>query len=314
MVLLLLGASLLTFILIAASPIDPMEAFAPAESNISAEQRANIAEHWGLNEPPVERYLTWLGNIVQGEFGTSSTFKKPVTEVLAERVPGSVLLMVTAWVMSGVLGFVIGVICGARPGSWFDRIAKTFCFVLASTPVFWIGLILLMVFAVWLHWFPLGLAVPIGVASDDVTILDSLHHLLLPAIALSITGVANVALHTRQKLIDVLNSDYALFAKARGEGLWRTVSQHGLRNIAIPAVTVQFASFSELFGGSILAENVFSYPGIGSAASAAGLRGDIPLMLGIALFSVLFVFCGNLIANLLYGVLNPQIRERGGMQ
>ena len=122
---------------------------------------------------------------------------------------------------------------------------------------------------------------------------------------------SNIALHTRQKLIDVLNSEYVLFARARGEGKWTILRRHGLRNILLPALTPQFASFAELFGGSVLAENVFSYPGLGSAVSAAGLQGDVPLLLGITLFSALFVCVGNMIADVLYCVIDPRIREVG---
>ena len=118
---------------------------------------------------------------------------------------------------------------------------------------------------------------------------------------------ANIALHTRQKLADVMNSEYVLFARARGEGEWTILRRHGLRNILLPALTLQFASFAELFGGSVMAENVFSYPGLGSAMSAAGLNSDVPLLLGVTLFSALFVCTGNMIANLLYGIVDPQI-------
>ena len=120
---------------------------------------------------------------------------------------------------------------------------------------------------------------------------------------------ANIALHTRQKLIDVMNSEYVLFARARGESKWEIFKRHGFRNILLPAITLQFASFAELFGGSVLAENVFSYPGLGSAVSAAGLNSDLPLLLGVTLFSALFVCVGNMIANLLYGLIDPQIKE-----
>ena len=164
-------------------------------------------------------------------------------------------------------------------------------------------------FAVWLKWFPIGFSAPIGVAQEDVTIWQRLHHQVLPAITLSLMSFANIALHTRQKLIDVLNSEYVLFARARGEGKWTILRRHGLRNILLPALTLQFASFAELFGGSVMAENVFSYPGLGSAVSAAGLNSDVPLLLGVTLFSALFVCVGNMIANLLYGIVDPQIRE-----
>jgi peptide/nickel transport system permease protein len=149
----------------------------------------------------------------------------------------------------------------------------------------------------------------IGILSEDVTLGQRLYHLALPAFTLSLMAFANIALHTRQKLVDVLSSEYVLFARARGEGKWTILRRHGLRNVLLPALTLQFASFAELFGGSVMAENVFSYPGLGSAVSAAGLNSDVPLLLGITLFSALFVSVGNLVANLLYGVVDPQIRE-----
>lgn len=311
MLLLLFGVSIFCFILISSSPIDPVDAYVGAESNVSQEQRENVAEHWGLNKPPVERYFTWLKNVLQGDMGVSISYQKPVTQVLGERFTASLALMAAAWVLSGLLGFLLGLVCGTNEGSLLDWLVKGFCFVLSSTPAFWIGLLLLMVLAVQLGWFPIGLSVPVGKAAADVTLWDRLYHLILPALTLSVTGIAGIALHTRQKIIDVLKSDYVLFARARGETKGQILVRHGLRNVAIPAVTLQFASFSELFGGSVLAENVFSYPGLGSAVSRAALSGDVPLLLGIAMFSVLFVFTGNLIANLLYGVLDPRIREGG---
>lgn len=312
MILLLFGVSLVSFLLIISSPIDPVEAYVGPDSTISQEQKEVIAKHWGLHEPPAKRYVTWLKNLAHGDMGTSIAFQKPVTQILKERFLTSAVLMLTAWVISGILGFLLGILAGIYSGSWLDKIIKTFCFLLSSTPAFWIGLLLLVIFAVNLKWFPVGFAVPIGKAAAEVTLGERIHHLILPAVTLSITGVSNIALHTRQKLVDVLGSNYVLFAQARGESTWQIIRRHGLRNIAIPAVTLQFASFSELFGGSVLAEQVFSYPGLGNAATVAGLNSDVPLLLGVAMFSALFVFTGNLIANLLYGVLNPQIREGSG--
>lgn len=179
---------------------------------------------------------------------------------------------------------------------------------MASTPLFWLALLMLLTFAVWLGWFPVGLGVPAGVPAHEVTFADRLRHLLLPALTLSIAGVAGVALHTRQKLVEVLQSDYVLFARARGESGLQLFRRHGWRNIALPVTTLQFASFSELFGGSVLAEQVFSYPGLGQAAVQAGLRGDVPLLLGVVIFSALFVFSGNLAAELLYRLIDPRLR------
>jgi len=231
-----------------------------------------------------------------------------VAEIIGERFVNSLALMLCAWLLAGVLGFVLGCVMGMYQDRWPDKILKKVCYILSSVPTFWLGLLFLMIFSVYLGIFPIGFSSPIGVRAEDVTIWQKLHHLILPAFTLSLMSFANIALHTRQKLIDVLESDYVLFARARGESSMQILRRHGLRNILLPAVTLQFASFAELFGGSVLAENVFSYPGLGSAVSAAGLNSDVPLLLGVTLFSTLFVCVGNMIANVLYGVVDPQTR------
>lgn len=152
---------------------------------------------------------------------------------------------------------------------------------------------------------------PIGVEASGVTIADRIRHAILPAVTLSITGIANITLHTREKMIEIMESDYVLFARARGESTFEIVKNHALRNVLLPALTLQFASISEIFGGSVLVEQTFSYPGLGQAAVTAGLGSDVPLLLGITVISALFVFGGNLTANLLYGIIDPRIR-RGG--
>ncbi len=307
---LLLAVSIIAFALVCASPIDPVQQYILGLGTaVSPERRAAIEEYWGVNDPPVERYLNWLGNLLQGDMGESALFRRPVADIIAERFVNSLALMICAWVLAGVLGFALGCVMGMYQDKWPDRIIKKICYLLSSVPTFWLGLILVLVFAVNLGWFPTGLSSPIGVREEDVTIWQRLHHLALPAITLSLMSFANIALHTRQKLIDVLNSEYVLFARARGEGKWTILRRHGLRNILLPALTLQFSSFAELFGGSVMAENVFSYPGLGSAVSAAGLNSDVPLLLGVTIFSALFVCVGNMIANILYGVIDPQIRE-----
>lgn len=308
--LLLVAVTALSFALVANAPMTAVDAFL-GDVQVSPEQRAIIEERWGLDKPTTERYIIWLSNAVRGDLGYSLYFHKPVADVIGERFKASLLLMGTAWVLCGALGFLLGVISGAFRNSFADKIIRTASLTLASAPVFWVGLIMLMLFAVKLQWFPLGLAGPMGKEASAVTLGERLYHLVLPAATLSITGIANITLHTRQKLIDVMESDYVLFAKSRGETLKQIIKRHGLRNIMLPSITLQFAYFSELFGGSVLAETVFSYPGLGGTAVLAGMHADAPLVLGIALFSSLFVFAGNLTANVLYGVIDPKIREGG---
>ena len=307
---LLLAVSVIAFALVSASPVDPVSQYIMSLGTaVSPEQRAELEEYWGVNEPPVERYFTWLGSLLRGDLGHSAIFRRPVADVISERFANSLALMICAWLFAGIIGFALGCLMGMFQDKWPDQILKKICYLLSSVPTFWLGLLFLLVFAVQLGWFPVGFSSPIGVRAEDITLAQRLHHLVLPAFTLSLMSFANIALHTRQKLIDILNSEYCLFARARGEGNWSVLRRHGLRNILLPALTLQFTSFAELFGGSVMAENVFSYPGLGSAVSAAGLRCDVPLLLGVTLFSALFVCVGNMIANLLYGIIDPQIRE-----
>lgn len=308
-IMLLMVLCLLSFWLVSNSPVDPIRAYVGADMNrVSPEQYENIAQYWGLDKPPAQQLGIWFSSVLRGDLGTSMIFRQPVIDVIRQRFVASLVLMGASWLLSGLLGFLLGISAAMLKGSWIDRIIKWYCLTIASTPTFWLGLLFLIIFAVQLGWLPVGLSVPGGVLAEDVTFLSRLKHLILPVITLSAIGVANIALHTRNKLIDVMESDYVLFAKAKGQKNLTILRRHGLRNIALPAVTLQFAAFSELFGGSVLAEQVFSYPGLGQATVQAGLRGDIPLLLGIVIFSSIFVFSGNFIADLAYRIIDPRIR------
>jgi peptide/nickel transport system permease protein len=303
------AVSLAAFTLLKLSPIDPVQAYIGADASVSAEQRSLIAARWGAGEPPAVQYLKWLSSIVRGDFGSSTLFRRPVLAVIGERALASLALMGAAWFFSGALGFLLGVAAAAHHGRWPDKLIKGYCLLLSSTPAFWLALLLMLVFSV--HWriFPMGLSIPMGKLESEVTFLERVRHLVLPALTLSLTGVSAIAMHTRQKLAEVLESDFVLYAAARGENHGTIIRRHGLRNIALPALTLQFTSFAELFGGSVLAEQVFAYPGLGRTAVRAGVQSDTPLLLGITLFSALFVFSGNAIADALYQTLNPQIRR-----
>lgn len=313
MALLLIAVSMVAFFLVSVSPIDPLQANIgqAALGSMSAEQIARLEAYWGVGVPPVERYLSWASDFLKGDLGVSLLYRRPVTEVLAVKLENSLWLMALAWVISGVTGFVLGVISGLKKGSFTDKVIKGYSLLIASTPAFWLALVLLMVFAVWLKVLPIGLSVPIGVEASGVSAMDRIRHAILPALTLSITGISNITLHTREKMIDIMESDYVLFARARGESTFEIVKNHALRNVILPAITLQFASISEIFGGSVLVEQIFSYPGLGQAAVAAGTGSDVPLLLGITMISAAIVFGGNLIANILYGMIDPRIR-RGG--
>ncbi|MBS6956746.1 MAG: ABC transporter permease [Enterocloster asparagiformis] len=299
------------FFLVSVSPLDPLKTNVgqAALGSMSREQIAKLEEYWGVNTPPVARFMAWAGDFMRGDMGVSLLYRQPVSHVIAVKLSNSLWLMATAWVVSGAAGLLLGVAAGANRGRAADRIISGYALVTASTPAFWLALVLLMIFAVWLKLLPIGLSVPIGVEASGVTAGDRIVHAILPALTLSITGISNIAMHTREKMAQVMDSDYMLFARARGESKWTAIRRHGLRNIILPAMTLQFASISEIFGGSVLVEQVFSYPGLGQAAVTAGLGGDIPLLLGITVISAAIVFAGNFTANLLYGVVDPRIRS-----
>ncbi|QIB69215.1 ABC transporter permease [Aminipila butyrica] len=306
---LLVAICILTFVLMELSPIDPVTAYVGASTKVGAEQRVLIAEHWGLNKPPVERFMSWFLSLMQGDWGTSMIYRRTVLEVIGQKFMSSLALMAMAWVLSGIIGFALGILAGIKEGKLVDKLICAYCHLLISTPTFWLGILFMMIFSVKLGWFPVAMSVPIGMLAEDVSLLDKVSHLILPALTLSLLGVANICLHTREKTADVMRSDFILFARARGESSRSIVYHHVIRNVSLPAITLQFLSFSELFGGAVFVEQVFSYPGLGRAVVQSGLRGDLPLLMGIVIISLVFVYVGNLMADLMYQVVDPRMRE-----
>ncbi|MGI6014311.1 MAG: ABC transporter permease [Oscillospiraceae bacterium] len=311
LLLLLAATMLITFFLMELSPIDPVTAYVGTSTKVSAEQRALIAEKWGLNQSPLVRFWTWFSNMIRGDWGTSIIYRRPVMEVIGQKFLASVALMSVAWILSGVLGFVLGIIAGIKEDKFWDKIIRGYCHILISTPTFWLGIVCLIIFSVKLGWFPVGLSVNIGEISEHVALGDKILHMILPVFTLAMVSVANICMYTREKTVEIMNSDFVLFAIARGESTKSIIKNHLLRNISLPAITLQFLSFSELFGGAIFVEQVFAYPGLGQATVLAGLRGDVQLLLGITIISLIFVFVGNTIADALYYSIDPRIREGG---
>ena len=311
MLILLFFVSIAAFALVSMAPLDPLQTNVgqAAMGSMSPEQIERLRLYWGEGIPPLKRYLAWAGDFIRGNMGISLLYHQPVAKVIQVRFASSVWLMAAAWILSGVTGVILGMTAGARKGSLTDRVISAYALVTASTPAFWVALVLLMVFAVWLKVLPVGLSVPIGADAATASIADRIRHGILPAAALSLTGISNITLHTREKMIQVMESDYVLFARTRGESMSSIVLRHGLRNMILPALTLQFASISEIFGGSVLVEQVFSYPGLGQAAVSAGLGSDIPLLMRITMISAAMVFAGNFIADILYEIIDPRMRR-----
>ena len=311
---LLIGLTLLTFALLQLSPLDPIGQYISRMPGATEEQLAALRKLWNQDLPWWEQYFKWLTSVLQGDWGTSYAFREPVGHIMSRAFQNSLLLMLCAWVLSTVVGYVLGMLAaiasrGKKAFRCCDGLVSGISLTLWSTPTFIVGLLLIMVFAVWLGWSPTGLSQPLGTQLGEASLSDRLRHIVLPCLAVAAVSTSQVALHTRQEFQDFLDSDVALFARARGMGTWRLVAQHGIRNTALPAVMLQFSQFSILFGGSLMAEVVFSYAGLGSAITEAGLNSDVPLLLGCVVLMAVFVFVGNLIADVLAAVIDPRVRR-----
>lgn len=306
---LIFAVSVITFFLAKVSGFNPVDAYFGSELTASPEQRAALASKWGLDQPTVVQFGLWWWNLLHGDLGTSLVFERPVTAVIGDALVNSSMLLFIAWLASGLLGAGLGIVAGKNQGRFLDRVISTVCYVFAAIPTFWFGIVLLLIFAVWLKWSPIGLSAPIGKTLAEATLAERLNHLVLPAATLSLVGISTITMQTRTRLIEEQNSDYALFARSRGETSWQFVWRHGLRNSLMPFVTLQFGSISEIIGGSVLAESVFSYAGLGAVTVTAGTKGDLPLLIGITVISSAMVFLGNLCANLLYPLIDPRIKE-----
>ena len=246
-IILIVGVSIISFVLLDLSPLNPVTTYLNGAA-VSESQRTILESYFGVNVPLPTKIYHWLSNLVHGNLGTSLIYRAPVIDVILNKFSASFILMASSWIISGIIGFALGIIAGKNKGTWIDKIVKIYCYTIQSAPAFWIGMLVLMVFSVYLKWFPIGFSVPIGVNSNNVTFIDWASRLVLPILTLSLVGIAPIAMYTRNELIHVLSSDYVLFAKSRGESGWTLIKKHGIRNILLPAVSLQFLSFSELFG------------------------------------------------------------------
>lgn len=244
LILLLLAVSLASFLLMSMSPVDPLQTNVgqTALGSMAPEQIKKLQAYWGVGVPVWKRFFSWISGICHGDFGISLLYRRPVLEVIAEKASASVWLLLSAWLFSGIVGIFLGIAAAAKRGKWVDRLITGYCIVIAGTPSFWLALVLLLLFTVQFPIFPIGFSVPVGMAADEVSLADRLYHAFLPACTLGLTGISSIAMHTREKVIEILESDYVLYARARGESGWRLIFRHGLRNLLLPVITLQFGS------------------------------------------------------------------------
>ena len=299
-----------TFMLLSFSPVDPIRAYIGNDLlHVPPEQYARIAARWGLAQPLWERFGHWFIRVLQGDLGYSMLFNAPVASVIKERFATSFALLGGAWLLSGILGTAMGFVAGRYLNRWPDKAICRLSYLLSSLPTFWIGMLLLALFAVRWPVFPVCCAWEPGNSGDMATLAERLRHLVLPVCALSLLGLGQITLHTRESIASVMKSDFVRFARSQGDKGWSLLRHQVLRHAITPALCLQFASLGELLGGALLAEKVFAYPGLGQATIDAGLRGDLPLLMGIVLFSTVLVFIGNSLSTWLVHVLNRALER-----
>ncbi len=293
--LLLLGVSFITFILLYILPADPARQLAGRSA--TPETVETIRQQLGLDRPFHEQYLRYLGNLVQGDLGRSYTQKTEVAEVVAARLPPTLLLMAAAIVVELMIGLTIGVLAALRPGSRFDQGAMIVSFVGVSTPQFVGGILMLYVFAVQLDWFPVG-----G--------YGTFRHLVLPAVTLGVLGAGWYSRMMRSSMLDVLARDFIRTARAKGIPEARVVVVHALRNAVLPVIAMIGIDVGLFMSGAVIVESVFGWPGIGQLAWQAIQQVDIPIIMGVTLVAAVAIVLGNLIADLAAPFVDPRIRLR----
>ncbi len=306
----LIGVSFVAFCMLEMSPIDPVQSFVRDRgAGLSARQEALLVSQWGLDKPFFERYLWWLSHVLRGDLGVSRVYHKPVGEVIWYAFSLSAPLIFIAWILQGVVAVYLGVVSATREGKFVDKIISGYCALMMSTPSFWLGFLLILVFAIKLGLFPIGFSAPVGKLTRHINLSDRIIYMILPLATLVLTGISRICLHTRAKTLEVLHSDYVAYAMSKGVPRSKCVRSYALKNILFPALMLQCASISEVFSGIVLVETVFNYPGLGEICVKAALSSDMPLLLGIVLFSAIFVYAGNRLADFVSARLDKRTRE-----
>lgn len=283
---------IVVFLLLYVAPGDPVQDMVGERAD--AETIARLRKELHLDEPVLKQFALYTGGVLRGDLGRSYITQRPIIQDIRERFPKTLLLAGSAMLLASVLGITIGVLSSRNPGGWFDRLSLGLAYLGISFPVYWVGLILILIFAVTLKWLP-----PSG--------YGGIEYLILPALALGSRSIAFLARVTRSAMLDVLHSDFVRTARAKGLKEQVVVMRHALRNALIPIVTVLGLDFGYYLTGSILTETIFSWPGIGRYVVNAIARRDLPAISGTVLFlSFVFVLV-NLLTDLAYAKADPRV-------
>ncbi|MCF3943738.1 ABC transporter permease [Oceanobacillus alkalisoli] len=301
----LIGASILIFFLYSLIPGD----YVDTDPNLTAERKAELKELYGLDQPVITRYFTWVGNLFQGDLGYSLQFQRPVTEVLGNYIWSSFFVALASLIITWFLAIIIGVISATRHYSLFDSTVTFLVFAAMATPSFFLGLIMIKFFAVDLGWFPAGGMITTGSNFTGLEYFKDLaEHMILPVLVLVMLSVGGLTRYFRTNMLEVVRQDFVRTARAKGLKERVVIFKHAFRNAMLPAITLFAFELPALFSGAIITEQIFNWPGIGAIYMQAFTVRDYPLLMGFTMFIAVLTVISNLIADLLYGVADPRVR------
>ena len=301
---LLLAISAVAFAILKAQPGGPLAAY-EGNPDFTEADRLRLEHAFGLDQPLPLQYLTWLGSFVRLDWGYSFASHQPVLVAIGERLPNTLYLMGTVFVVVILIAIPVGVITALKQYSWLDHVATAVVFTFLSTPTFWLGLLLIILFGLQLHWLPLGGIQTLGQPFD---IGDRLKHLILPVATIALVQMGGHVRYLRASMLETIGQDYMRTARAKGLGERAVVLRHALKNAAIPFVTIVALDMPELFVGAVITEQIFGWPGMGRLFIDSAFRSDYPVLQGILAVSSAFIVLSNLAADVMYGWLDPRIR------
>ncbi|WP_046865404.1 ABC transporter permease [Microvirga massiliensis] len=291
----------IVFVIVRVAPGDPAAVMLGPDATPA--DIAALRERLGLDQPLVVQYVYFLGQLLRGDLGQSIFLNMPVLSALGERAEPTFFLTVFSILIASVIALPVGILSAYRRGSLFDQLATTLAMLAASIPSFWLGLILIQVFAVRLGWLPVS-----GYGGPDASFLTRLSHLVLPALALGIVSSALIIRFTRASMLDVLNDDYVRTARSKGMGEFRVVMKHAFKNALIPVLTVIGLTAALLISGAVVTETVFGLPGVGNLVVSAVLRRDYPVIQGALLVIAALYVLINFAIDMLYLLIDPRVR------
>lgn len=300
---LLIGISLVIFAVIQAAPGGPEAMLYETGRFISPDVVDAYRARLGVDKPVYVQYYLWLTSALKGDFGLSFSTTRPVFEMIIERIPATLELMLVSFIMAAIIAIPLGVFSALKQYSFFDLLGTGLSFLGIAMPVFWFGLMLQLLFSVKLGWLPVAGTQTVGATS----FWDHIKHLLMPAFVLSIHYIAGWSRYMRSSMLDVIHQNFIITARAKGLNERMVITAHAMKNALIPVVSIMALSLSNLFSGAVITETIFAWPGIGRLFIQGIYARDYPLLMGILMMGSFMVVFFNLVADLVYGWLDPRI-------